>query len=329
MKLAIIAFTRRGGLLGRTLKEGLAHPCTLHVPPRLAEELGAEEYSTLNQWTKTCWQECDGLIFVGATGIAVRGIAPFVADKFTDPAVVTVDEMGGYAIPLLSGHVGGANALAQQVATLTGGVATLSTATDLHGLFAVDVWAKEEGLTLTDRTLAKEISATLLAGGQVGFASDFCHPCPPGLTTQKAELGIWVTARGGEPPFQRTLQLTHKGYTLGIGCRRGTSAQTIARVVAEGLGTYPLAGVTQVATIDIKGDEVGLLAFCKDKHLPLCTHTAQELAQVKGDFTPSAFVAETVGVDNVCERAAAFGGGQLIVKKYPKCGVTVALAWNP
>ncbi len=218
MTTAVIAFTRRGAALGRSLADALGG--TLHVPARFAPEAVAEAYSSLEGWTAWAWARADALVFVGAAGIAVRAIAPHVRDKFSDPAVVSVDEAGRFVVPLLSGHVGGANELARRVAALTGGQAAVSTATDVNGLFAVDVWARERGMAITDRVLAKEVSAALLEGRPVGFASDFGHPCPEGLTTGPAELGVWITDRTGEGPFPRTLRLVPRSLILGIGCRR-------------------------------------------------------------------------------------------------------------
>lgn len=324
MTAAIIAFTRRGAALGRTLADALE--ATLHVPARFAPEVGAEAYDSLEGWTEKAWTEADALIFVGAAGIAVRAIAPHVRDKFTDPAVVSVDEAGRFAIPLLSGHVGGANELAVKVAALTGGQAAVSTATDVNGIFAVDVWARERGMVITDRVLAKEISAALLEGKSVGFISDFGHPCPAGLTGDPAELGVWVTYRKEKGPFSRTLRLAPRGLILGIGCRRGTPMETIRAAVEEALSGYECQAVAQVATIDLKQDEPGLLAFCSAHHLPLTVFSAAELEQAQGTFTPSAFVAHITGVDNVCERAAVLAGGTILVPKQAKNGVTVAVA---
>ena len=222
MTTAVIAFTRRGAALGRSLADALGG--SLHVPARFAPEVGAEAYASLEGWTAWAWARADALVFVGAAGIAVRAIAPHVRDKFSDPAVVSVDEAGRFVVPLLSGHVGGANELARRVAALTGGQAAVSTATDVNGLFAVDVWARERGMAITDRVLAKEVSAALLEGRPVGFASDFGHPCPEGLTAGPAELGVWITDRTGEGPFPRTLRLVPRSLILGIGCRRGTPA---------------------------------------------------------------------------------------------------------
>ena len=189
-----------------------------------------------------------------------------------------MDEAGRFAVPLLSGHVGGANALALRVAALTGGQAAVSTATDVNGLFAVDVWAKGNGLVITDRTRAKEVSAALLDGTPVGFASDFGHPCPEGLTDGPAELGVWVTDRTGDGPFSRTLRLAPKSLILGIGCRRGTEQAAIEALASAALAGYEPRAVAAVATIDLKKDEPGLLAFCQAHHLPLRTFPAEVLA---------------------------------------------------
>ena len=310
MTTAVIAFTRRGAALGRSLADALGG--TLHVPARFAPEAVAEAYSSLEGWTAWAWARADALVFVGAAGIAVRAIAPHVRDKFSDPAVVSVDEAGRFVVPLLSGHVGGANELARRVAALTGGQAAVSTATDVNGLFAVDVWARERGMAITDRVLAKEVSAALLEGRPVGFASDFGHPCPEGLTTGPAELGVWITDRTGEGPFPRTLRLVPRSLI-----------EAAAAAALAGLAPEAVAGV---ATIDLKKDEPGLLAFCARRGLPLTTYSAEALAAVEGDFTPSAFVRGITGVDNVCERAAAAAGGRIIVSKQANNGVTAAVA---
>ena len=284
------------------------------------------ERSKLYDPTFTHEFRADALVFVGAAGIAVRAIAPHVRDKFSDPAVVSVDEAGRFVVPLLSGHVGGANELARRVAALTGGQAAVSTATDVNGLFAVDVWARERGMAITDRVLAKEVSAALLEGRPVGFASDFGHPCPEGLTAGPAELGVWITDRTGEGPFPRTLRLVPRSLILGIGCRRGTPEAAIAAAADAALAGLAPEAVAGVATIDLKKDESGLLAFCARRGLPLTTYSAEALAAVEGDFTPSAFVRGITGVDNVCERAAAAAGGRIIVPKQANNGVTAAVA---
>ena len=126
----------------------------------------------LEQWTGECFTKRLPILFVGACGIAVRAIAPFVKDKLSDSAVLVMDERGQYVIPLLSGHMGGANELAMQIAKRAGATPVLTTATDVEGLFSVDVFAKENGLRIMNREGIREVSAKLLRGELVTITWD-------------------------------------------------------------------------------------------------------------------------------------------------------------
>lgn len=336
MRIALTAFTRRGIELARKLAHDLAeigHSCALAVPERLAPETGLPGYGSLGAWTGERFAGTDAILFVGASGIAVRAIAPYVKDKFTDPAVVSVDEAGHFVVPLLSGHVGGANDLARLVARLTGGTAAVSTATDVNGFFAVDQWAREQGFFLDGRAGAKRVSAALLAGDSVGLSSDFPirGETPRGVVEGPAEAGIALTLDPEKAPFPHTVRLIPPVLHLGIGCRRGTAAEVIAGAVERAFSAHYLSlkGVAAVCSIDLKKDEPGLLAFCQSLGLPLTTYTAEELSAVPGDFTPSPFVKGVTGVDNVCERAAVRRGGTLVVPKQAGEGVTVAVSQVP
>ena len=123
----------------------------------------------LADWRRMAWEQAEGLVFVGAVGIAVRSIAPLLRSKTTDPAVVVVDEAGQFAISLVSGHMGGANQLARQVASCLDATPVVTTATDVNGKFAVDVFAVKNGLAIGSMRRAKEISAAILAGRPVGI----------------------------------------------------------------------------------------------------------------------------------------------------------------
>lgn len=187
---------------------------------------------------------------VAATGIAVRYLDGLPQNKHVDPAVVVLDEAGRFAIPLLSGHEGGANALAYEVAQLTGGIPAVTTATEAR-----------------------------------------------------------------------------KPLTLGIGCRRGKSMEAIGRAVMAALSQRALTEVREVATIDLKADEAGLLAFCARHELPLRVIAQADVAARGWTAAPSAWVRKHVGVDGVCEPCALIASprGRLIVPKTALDGVTVAV----
>ena len=289
--------------------------------------------TALSRFAQQAMVDCDLIVFVGAAGIAVRAVAPYLAGKAYDPAVVVIDEAGRFVIPVLSGHLGGANALAERLADGLGAQAVVTTATDGRGVFAADSWAKDNGCAVIDPPNIKHVSGALLRGETAGLRSDF--PVDGRLPAHvsldaAAESGIAIGFDTKAAPFAHTLHLVPRIVHIGIGCRRGTDADKIETAVREALAAagVPREAVRGAASIDIKNDEPGLLALCEQQGWPLETFSADALRQAAGDFTPSAFVAETVGVDNVCERAAvcAAAGGRLLCRKTARDGVTVALA---
>lgn len=349
MKIAVISFSRRGLELGQRLLAGLKEKGWQVQAFAKCKSMEAEDIAfchpieeSIGQWTGKHFSEFDALIFVGACGIAVRSIAPYVKKKTIDPAVVVVDERGVFSISLLSGHIGGGNDLAQTAAEILGAQPVVTTATDLNQVFAVDVFAKKNGCSISDMRYAKEISAQLLEGKSVGFFSDFPWKgeLPAGLVPdgrgEKPELGIAVTASLKERPFLHTLYLIPKVITVGIGCRKDTPVEKIEQAVSEARARLqiPEEALMQAASIDLKKEEPGIIEYCQRRNLPYVTFSAEELQALKGEFTPSSFVQSVAGVDNVCERSAllASDGGRLILRKTAGNGVTVALAikaWGP
>ena len=334
MKLAVFAFSRRGRDTARRCLAALAGPGD-EYRAYASESWAGEGFSPIRpplaDFTAPVFAWADAMVFVGACGIAVRAIAPHVRDKRTDPAVLAVDELGQFVIPLLSGHIGGANRLAARLAEAVGATAVVTTATDVNRRFSVDEWSARQGLYIDDMAAAKAVSAAILEG-PVPVWSDFpiAGDLPAGLEPgESGPLGICISWRR-KFPFDRTLLLVPPVLRLGIGCRRGTSSGAIAALADQLLAEHNVhpAAVEAVATIDLKKDETGLLDFCRDRGWPLSCYSAEELAAVEGDFTPSDFVRSVTGVDNVCERAALLGAERLLVKKTARDGVTAALALN-
>ena len=174
MKLHLIAFTPIGLALGEKLTEAL---CIRGEAAQLFSGGGPDKIS-MQDFAKRAFEEADALIFIGAAGIAVRAIAPYLQSKATDPAVLCLDEGGQFCISLLSGHIGGANELCLRVADLSGAVPVITTATDVHGLFAVDDWARRQGFFVANLPAICLVSSKLLRGETVGLASDIplkCH----------------------------------------------------------------------------------------------------------------------------------------------------------
>ena len=342
----IICFSENGKRTARETAEylesrGTATEMWLKSRYAAAEKPFHPVEGSLTDWVKTRWG-CKTLVFVGALGIAVRAIAPHVKSKKTDPAVLVLDEGKHFCIPLLSGHLGGANEAALNLAAHIGSIPVVTTATDVHSLFAVDVFAKKNGLLIDRMELARDVSAALLAGQTVGIYSELPlekSGQPPELAFWETEreaadsglpLGIYIGYRTDCVPFPQTLKLVPDVLSVGIGCRKGTAAEKVASlfylVMAE--AHLDVRAVGQVASIDLKKDEGGIRALAESLRIPFVTYDSEALKKVPGIFSASDFVKDITGVDNVCERSAvlASGNGTLIRKKRPGQGVTAAVA---
>ncbi|MBD5152427.1 MAG: cobalt-precorrin 5A hydrolase [Oscillibacter sp.] len=305
---------------------------------RLAAALGGEtarcgQPVSLDEWTSTAFRQARGLVFVGAAGIAVRAIAPYVRSKTSDPAVVVVDECGHFAVPILSGHLGGANDLARRIARVCGAIPVLTTATDANGVFAVDEWARRQICQVIHPEKIKEVSSNLLVGGTVRIYSPWPiagdRPTNVVLTEDEAGCMVRLDIRAGD---SGSLCLVPKILVLGVGCRKGTTQEALEeafQALLEKSGVFAEA-ICAVSSIDLKREEAGLLAFCEAHGWPCRFYSAGELKAVSGDFTASDFVKGVTGVDNVCERSAVLAsGGRLYWKKSAGNGVTMALAQMP
>lgn len=346
MNIALITFTKQGACISETIiniLENCRHKCWGFKKGSFEDDSGLEYVTeSLSSWTEKHFQTKDALIFIGAAGIAVRAVAPFVKSKMTDPACIAIDEMGKYVIPFLSGHIGGANDLARCIAEGLCAVPVITTATDLNGLFAVDEWARKNNMYISDIKKAKKIASDLLQGNLIRVKSQFPiqRPLPKGMVQistsenfgnpnwgkDEADLEISIAA---DPGTKKALHLIPRCVYLGIGCRKGTEEQQIQILVKQALMEAGISeeSIAGAASIDLKENEKGLVDFCCSRKLPFQVFTAQQLASVPGEFTGSSFVTSVTGVDNVCERAAVLAaGGKLILKKQAQNGVTVAAA---
>ena len=308
-----ICFTEAGKKLMLTLGEklGASGSAAGTFEGRLGAEplsdasvRGPEAVESLASFTEEAFRQDNVLVYIGAVAIAVRAIAPFVKDKTTDPAVLAIDEQGRFVVPVLSGHIGGANSYAEKIAALIGAIPVVTTATDLRGEFAVDVFAKKHGLEISDMMMAKEFSAKLLRGEEAVFT---------------------VTPRTHK---EEGLFLIPKCLVVGMGCRKGKSGKELKVFLFEVLKEHDLdqRAVRALVSIDIKKEEPGFLELAESLGIPFVTYSAETLMAQEGEFESSELVLEKTGADNVCERAAAaYGAEKILVKKTAKDGMTIAI----
>ncbi|MCR5654831.1 MAG: cobalamin biosynthesis protein [Lachnospiraceae bacterium] len=389
IELAILAYTKDGAALGRRIIKTLGDDCVLflhdghaagtsahtgggrtydakdatHVTrdgnrdDRTDNELaGANQcknevlFSDTKELIADLFERTDAILYISATGIAIRTVAEFLRSKTDDPAILSMDDTATYVIPLLSGHLGGANAWANRIAAIFGAEAVITTATDRHGTFAVDLYAKEYGLGIDHPGMIKEISGALLAQVPVGFACEEhlkeVFPFPTGTwgeglykeqikDTEKewADIGIVITDDAFRPAqFLTECRLYPRDLCLGIGCKKGKRKEELEAVIKEVLteAGIPLCRIRKIASVDVKKEEAGIRELARSLRAEFVTFSAEELMKVAGEFTPSDFVKETVGTDNVCERSAVCASqGEIVVRKVAKDGVTAAVCKIP
>ena len=325
MNVGIISFTANGFDLSNKLSEKLNELGHTASPFRCGK-------NSLRTWTVEHFENDDALVYVGAAGIAVRAVAPLIQSKVSDPAVIVLDERGKFVVPILSGHIGGANRLAQEITKMLSCIPVITTATDCNNIFAIDTWASENGIRIINPEKIKWVSAHLLAG-ECAYVKSFFPidgNLPEGLIITDDEYDVILTVRSRGR--KEALRLVPRILTLGVGCQKGVTADELEKAFDLILrkGSCHQEAVCKVCSLDLKANEPGLLEFCRRHNLPFKTFSAEELCAVKGRFSSSEFVRRTTGVDNVCERSAVLeSGGQLYVKKNAGEGITMALAIAP
>lgn len=353
MKISVISFTKTGQQLAERLRErmrGEDESVILYTKCSRMEKNVTQAAGgagtipvpiSLSSWAGEQMAAHHALVFIGACGIAVRAIAPWITDKLHDSPVLVMDEQGQYVIPLLSGHVGGANELAARLAKALGALPVITTATDLHGSFAVDLFAKRNELWIRNKEGIARVSAKVLAGEEITMSVQTGHlaageAIPSGIRlcayppTEKVDVLI---ADDTEETFQEEaagLLLLPKKYILGVGCKKGTDSAKLEAFLRKILETQGIAieQIAALASIDVKKEERCLQEFSEKYRIPFRTYSAQELQAVPGEFHSSAFVKAQVGVDNVCERAAmraAGADGRICLGKQAQDGMTVAI----
>lgn len=329
MNISVISFTDRGSEVSRRI----AKERPSDTIQQYAKAAGFLPYDNVRQFAQTAMQQSDAVIFIGAAGIAVRASAPFLQGKDKDPAVIVIDENAKFVISLLSGHIGGANRLAEQLAESLHAIPVITTATDGRGAFAADAWAVEHGCVVKNKEQIKYISGAILRGEVVGLQTEYpiVGILPPQIRQcSNAHNGIVISVKNQtEQKFIHTLHLIPRIVHIGVGCRRNTPPEKLRDWVDAQLHTLQLDRlcIADISSIDLKRDEQAVLQLAEHYAVPAFFYCAQELEAVEGEFPPSAFVRRTTGTDNVCQRSAAkaSANGSCLLKKTAQDGMTLSI----
>jgi len=317
VKLAVLAITRGG----KKLAENLCHAfteCTL-----------IEGSEKVQEKLSQIWKKFDGIICIMAAGIVVRSIAGLVDNKKTDPCVIVLDEKGKHIISLLSGHLGGGNSLAEKIAAVTGGTAVITTSSDIQKLTAIDLWAEAQKLIPANNTTLTTASCLLADHGVLKIYSD-CQ-----ITTLPADLQQVHNMKDADLVIshkiygKKILQLYPKNLVVGTGCNRGTPAAEFEEALAELLSErgFSSHSICQLASIDAKNDETGLLQFAKSNQWPIHFFSREQINQVT-DITISQAALKAVGAIGVAEPTALLSAktDKLLCRKRKWSNITMAVA---
>ena len=291
------------------------------------------------------WNDFDAFVFIGAMGICVRSIAPYIEDKHTDPAVVCVDSMGKQVIAVLSGHVGGANELTHQIAGILGAQPIITTQSDINGLWALDTignrfdWQTLHATNPAIFAFVNQEPTALLLDIQDEGTEYLVKTLPSHVTIvnnidevtpTKFKLAIIVSYKHYEAiKGVIMLQYVPRVLTLGIGlAHQAQPAEDILSEISKLLmdKVIEIPAINQYATIDLKADEP-VIKYLQANNNKVAFYSSDELAQVEVP-TPSETVANHVGTPSVCEAAAILGSnnGKLIIEKVKGKNWTAALA---
>ncbi len=346
---AVYVLIQQGLELGSRLAHSL--DADLYAPNRLADKAPCTGFASLPLLIDQTFHAYDSHIFLAATGIAVRTIAPHLTDKTRDPAVVVLDHKGQHVISLVSGHLGGANKLAEEVALLTGGTAVITTATDTEKAPAIDMLAARKGLIIANPQQIKVINAALAEGrpvaiddseNRLSLAEDprlvSCFVPITSMDSLKMEdmphphPMVRVSWRTKATSDDHALLLHPRVLIAGIGCRKGTTREEILQAITQVFAEHHLAldSLAALVSIDIKAQEHGMLAAAQALGVPLTFYSADELADISIP-TPSSLVKKHIGVPSVCEAAALKKAQQttLVVSKKIRQRTTLAIAVAP
>ncbi|MCX4701833.1 precorrin-3B C(17)-methyltransferase [Streptomyces sp. NBC_01373] len=258
---------------------------------------------------RAAFAECEQLVCFLATGAVVRLVAPLLGDKTSDPGVVCVDEGGRFAVSLVGGHGGGANELAGEVGELLGARPVVTTATDAVGVPGLDT------LGFPVEGDVAGVSRAVLDGEPVALKADFAWPLPPLRVTSEGSYAIRLTDRLVEPAAHEVV-LRPPSLVVGVGASKGAPVEEVLGLVEAALRDAGLSArsIAELATVDAKAGEPGIVEAAESLGVPLVTYSAEELAQVDVP-NPSDAPLAAVGTPSVAEAAALVRGGELLVPK--------------
>lgn len=354
MKIAVVALTVKGREIAKKIKASIKD-IEVYLSSKYADGCEDTAFSKpLGELIGEIFNSYDGIICIMASGIVVRAVAPYLTHKSTDPGIVVVDDGGKFAISLVAGHLGGANALAREIAQALGGQAVITTASDNMGVISAEMWGKQFGMTVESFAGLPAVNGAIVNGGRLAVISDWKVPEKfrtignPANTdyynsnikftkeySGKYDAYIYISDKLLSKLEKPSIMLRPKTLVAGMGMRRGVVHELVLCTLEEAFLAAGLAAgsLKCLTSIDAKNDEEGLLKTAESLKIPCIFFTKDKLKEVvaKNNLATSTFVNRQMGVGAVCEPAAlaVMEKSKLVLPKYVAQGVTIAIARIP
>lgn len=318
MKLAVVTVTEKGVRNGLKIQEKI--DCDVFTISKFMKDKTFLIENGLQNFFEKNILKYNTFLFITASGIAVRTIAPFIKSKDKDPAVLTMDEEGNFIISLLSGHLGGANEAAKILGEITGAVPVISTASDVSGKIAVDTIAVKINGKLESLESAKKVTSLIVAGKEV------CIKVPENMENENTEGVILISNRKNI----EIAKIIPQNIVVGIGCKKNKEAEKIINAVKDSFEKLSLCeeSIRIFATVDIKENEAGIIGTAEyfGKELKIISH--EEIKKIENNFETSQFVKKSIGVGAVsapCAFVAGKGRGKFLAEKLKYEGITISI----
>lgn len=329
--IALISLSKQGNALSAKLSRMVENTVCYTLPKWNLAGFSPIQ-GKLKDFCGEIFSQYDSIVFIMASGIVVRSIAPWVKDKRTDPAVVVIDDKGKNVISLLSGHLGGANALSTKIAGLISAHPVITTASDVNNLPSVDMMAKSKGLVIDSMEDAKTITAMIVNSENVELVDDFgifngsIMPIPDGDCKGKVIVSNKNTIQEDKP----FVKLLPQNIVLGIGCKKDTEPTQLMSLIDDTCSRFNIdkRSIKTIASIKIKESEEAILQAAENLNCQLKFLSAETLQTVDKHFQGSAFVLSKVGVASVSTTSAYIAGnesGKFIIKKDIRDGMTISV----
>ena len=349
MRCAVFTATPRGTKTALRVRASL--DASVDIFGKAGQEMpaGVRVYERLAPQVAAAFRQYDALIFIMATGIAVRMIAGSLKSKLEDPAVLVLDEEAQHVISLLSGHIGGANELTRELAASLGADPVITTATDVQKKLAVDVAAARLALRPSPKEQIKRFNSAVLDDAAIRYVIDENLARASFYKKRLDDMGL-TALFGRELPSKEGLTafitadesvrredvicLVPRRLVAGIGCRRGTEMSEIRAALEAALTKIgrSIADVSLLASTEAKADEAGLLALSAKLKRDIRFHSNEKMQETIDAYglSESPFVKKNIGIGNVAEAAAlaSVPAGRLALAKTRSEKVTVALVWE-